>query len=349
MYDTLNKLGYRTSRQITPISSDTEDGVLILLDPEIPLSLNEWQSLRDWTQKGNLLIISASGYSELAKDNAQKRSKAVPTYPSFLTRGVKSLAIPAGTSVEDEEWVFGYTSEPTKTHKSGYKVPKAVTNEQHVPLMPLFTSDAGTSIGVAKCGNGAVLQLCTGSILSNENIASDDNLIMLLNALSITKMGKKPTVTFDEFHHGYGSAPGITSLLDKPAKYGLAELVLAFLILVFAVSRRFGRPILLTEGQRQRSEYLYSMSRLLAQTRAISAVQEVLDKKFIEDLARYFGLPPTASADTILQTAKQRNFPGLDTLDQLVTTKGLPANNETSLLSLAVRRHRFRKELMNKK
>lgn len=157
-------------------------------------------------------------------------------------------------------------------------------------------------------------------------------------------------MTFDEYHQGYGRAPGITSLLGLPARLGLAQMAMAFLLLVFAVSRRFGRPIPLRESARQRSEYISSMSSLLRRARAGKLVRLELGRKFREDAAVLLGLPPTAEDEAILEAAMRRRPEKSEALRELLTAASrLDADmDEGTLLALTGRWHDMRKELMRK-
>jgi hypothetical protein len=150
-------------------------------------------------------------------------------------------------------------------------------------------------------------------------------------------------MTFSEFHHGYGRAPGIWSLFDTPTRLGIAQVGLAFLLLLFAVSRRFGAPIPLREGMRQRSEYLSSMASLLRRAHATDAARRVLERKFREDIASSLGLAADADASLLLEAAGRAHPDKVERLRRLLTDTSGGAN-EGELLALADRWHQMRKE-----
>lgn len=177
--------------------------------------------------------------------------------------------------------------------------------------------------------------------MSNYGIKSDDNLVLLLNAINRAGRGR-PKVMFDEYHHGYGESPGIMSLIGPEARLGLAQLGMAFLLLLFAVSRRFGRPILLRENVRFRSEYLSSMALLLRKASALDLVVRETDRKFRADICRWLGLPPDASRETITAAVEERRP---DKVREITSLLESAPSDEKSVMALQARRIQLRKEL----
>ena len=183
--------------------------------------------------------------------------------------------------------------------------------------------------------------------MSNQGIGADDNLVLILNAIHWRGPSRRLAVTFDEYHQGYGREPGIWSLIGTPARLGLAQLAMAFVLLVFAAGRRLGRPIPLREGFRQRNEYLTSMSSLLRRGRALGLVKSELRRRFMEDAAHALGLPPRADAESVIAEAERRHHPSAGELRRLMVDSWSDAGDtdESALLALAWRWHAMRKEL----
>lgn len=170
---------------------------------------------------------------------------------------------------------------------------------------------------------------------------------MVLNALQHRDPNRRLRITFDEYHHGYGEGEGILSLIDMPAKLGLLQIGVAFLLLVFSASRRFGRPIPLMEGARQRGEYLGSMASLLRKAHATDLVREELGKRFLADIALAVGVAPGSSAEAILSAAQVRHPEKTGVLKELLeaaTSEG-SLRSEAEILAIAGRWHRMREEL----
>jgi len=211
----------------------------------------------------------------------------------------------------------------------------------------LFADDQGPTLVCLKCGKGTVILMPGGWPLSNSGISRGDNLAIMLNALDYRMPGGKPVVTFDEFHHGYGSGKGIMSLISTPAKLGLAEMFLAFLLILASGLVRFGRVIPLSEGVRQRGEYLSSMSALLRKARATGLVRAELGRRFLASMASAAGLPPNAHPRDIADSASAR-YPAKareihELCDAANSTDDHPS--EAAVLALAKKWHKLRKEL----
>src|SRR5262249_10352959 len=144
--------------------------------------------------------------------------------------------------------------------------------------LPLYRDARGATVAYTRWGRGTVL-LCTSPwSLCNVGVGQGGNFAWLLAALAAYGPGsvvpggstRRTAILFDEVHHGYGEARGVLSLLAPIAQLGLAQLAVAWLLLTYAVSRRFGGKVP-DEGRvrRSRSEYLGSMAALLHHARAV--------------------------------------------------------------------------------
>ncbi|MHB0997870.1 MAG: DUF4350 domain-containing protein [Armatimonadota bacterium] len=357
LYETLDGLGYPVTRHLAPLTVLPKDGTYILASPEVPLSDDEWASLQQWTERGNLLIV-ASGL-EVEEFNGTAKidtSRSIPGYPSFLTPNVNTFRVPKHSAISDDQWDFkSYSSiESRISTPTGVMKPekKRKPSPDAKTLAPLFGYANGNTVAFCKWGRGSVIVLSSSWPLCNKGIRMDDNLILVLNALSYRDPSNKLAVTFDEFHHGYGRAPGLMSLIGTSARIGLAQILMAFLLLIFAVSRRFGRPVPLREGGRQRNEYLTSMASLLKRAHATNIVKQEIERKYLEDIALILGLPPVAEPDLILSAAIEKRPDMAQELHKLLGERSSSpdeAFDESVLLSLAVKWHKLRKELMNKR
>jgi len=217
--------------------------------------------------------------------------------------------------------------------------------------VPLFRHKGSPVVGFSRWGEGGVIVLATSWILSNKGIDDADNLVLVLNALHHRDPKKEYAVTFDEYHHGYSAEKGIWVLLGTPARLALAQVGMAFLILLFSVSRRFGRPVPLIRPPRPRSEYLTSMSSLLKRAGATRVVHRQLGERFLQDAAQGLSLPANAEPEAILEAAGRRPKSQAQELSRLVreATAADRVPDESSLLALAKRWHRVRKDLKKTK
>lgn len=356
LYETLHDTGYNVTRHLEPFTVLPKDGVLFICSPEIPVSANEWDSLRKWTEKGNMLIVGPGiEPDEFNPSNKIDTSTSAPGVPSFAAPNVRVLRIPKHGAITDNEWDFkGYDplGSPVNLPAAKKQKLKKSISPNVKSLIPLFRNPDGNTVGYCEWGHGSVIVLSNSWSLCNKGIGRDDNLIFVLNALNYRDPSHKLQITFDEFHHGYGRAPGLMSLIGTSAKIGLAQILFGFILLVFAVSRRFGRPIPLREGTRERSEYLSSMASLLKRAHATGIVRQELERKFLEDIAVVLGLPPIAEPDIILSTAISKRPDISDELYKLLAhTSAAPdeALDETEILLTAAKWDKMRKELMKKR
>ncbi len=351
LYDTLKAIDYPVQRNTSELTAQIDDGVLFVISPITPISQQEWDALAQWVHRGNLLVYAcdtAQVPEEFDKD--LQISHSAPSAPSFLTPGVRKVDI-FGRFRTDTEMQFSESSEaPPKivTRKIGMGAkPRRVSNAPRLSIIPLFSDSAGTVVGYSRWGRGEVITLADGWLLSNRGINQGDNFRMVLNALQHQNPTRKLMVTFDEYHHGYGGQKGIMSLIDLPAKIGLGVIAVAFILLVFSASRRFGKPIPLLEEGRQRGEYLSSMSALLRRGRATELVRQELGQRFLSETAIAVGVAPESKVDTIILAAEKRYPDKVAVLRELceAAVSNAPVNDETAILTMARRWHKMKEEL----
>ncbi|MHB0913120.1 MAG: DUF4350 domain-containing protein [Armatimonadota bacterium] len=325
LYQTMDRLGYRVERHNHPLTASPKDGVLFMVSPETPIGRREIEPLRRWVERGNLLVYVEDDILGDMDDTVRSNSKRL--LPTPLSQGMKR-AVTVGDERVPEKWGLGDIC-----------LFSSRTMEERV-LAPILGDEKGPIAAYSSWGRGGVLVLSDSWLLSNRGIAQGDNLLLALNAA-----GHGGTVTFDEYHHGYGVGEGVMSLIGRPAKYGIAQLLAAFLVLFLAVAPRFGKPVPLAEGGRQRSEYLGSLSSLFARAKATDVVKDELTRKFREDVARSLGVRPSAEAEEVLAAVESARPEMADRFARLVSEGG----DESALVALEHRRRDFRKELMSKR
>lgn len=353
LYDTLHRLDFPVRRSITEIDDSLEDGVLFIISPEVSIMDREWEALRNWVARGNTLILADNMPSTPDyKNNKVTTYKAPPVYPSFLSDGIESVGFAGKTRIVDQQLTLSNGTVGSTSYVNGKSMDSPVPLEEKtnpdigVPLVPLFGDTDGAVVACGNWGEGKVIMIYDGWPLSNQGIGARDNFAMILNALKDREMRKGHKIIFDEFHHGYGKQKGIASLIGPSAKLGLAQLALAFLILVFSSAHRFGRPIPLMEGTRQRGEYLSSMAALLHKARAFDLVREELGKKFIKDLADILKVSPNTPLEDMVNIARSRYPDKTASIEELVGEAfGSGEGSETSIFNLAGRWYKMREEL----
>ena len=78
---------------------------------------------------------------------------------------------------------------------------------------------------------------------------------------------RKRPILFDEYHHGFAENLA-WALTPTWSRWALAQFLVAFGVLVYARSRRFGRVVPLLRESRERNEFLTTMTALLRQGEA---------------------------------------------------------------------------------
>ena len=304
LYETLDRLGYSVTRKTTKLDTAPEDGVLFLLAPDLPISRAEWNALRAWLERGNVLIIGDSSTAVGPILGKPHTSASKPSCPSVFARGVRSFVVAEKDRIDSGELCLreseGFIGFADSIHRPHYK-DEVVWK---VPLVPVFADDDGTTAAAGRVGRGTIIELCGCWGISNEGISSGDNLTMVLNAAGTAGRGGK--ITFDEYHHGYCTGQGMGSLLSTPAWLGLGAIGIGFLLVVVNGSCRFGRAFPLVEAARQRGEYLSSMSALLRKANATDLVVFELGGRFLRDCAEALGVSPGSGVDAILEAASKR-------------------------------------------
>lgn len=350
LYTTLRRLNYHVERNIDPLTSPPPDGTLFIIGPESPVSRSEWRTLRGWLKRGNTLIVAPEIGIESISTDAVETDQSSAKCPSFLSPDVSAFVVPKDRFISDDYWAPEDSVPSVHTIRLKKQAKPKSPNASALPLVPLFATSTGPSVSVCRCGAGVVVMLASAWSVSNDGIGHGDNLALILNALKHSDPGRELTVTFDEYHHGYGASKGIWSLISRPARFGIGQLLLAFLILAYGISRRFARPIPLREGARQRNEYLGSMASLLRRAHAIHAVERELRRRFTEDIAALMGLPVTADVASIMAVASVRYPKKSAELSRLLAPLAEGTKlDDAALTALTGSRYEIRKELMKKR
>lgn len=109
LHDTLNMLGYNVTRHLHPLTSPPEDGVLFIVTPALAVSPREWDSLREWVERGNLLIIPLSrSFVDMEFTTEVKTVASKPINPSFLLPDV-TFEAPEGSFIVETDWEFSHS------------------------------------------------------------------------------------------------------------------------------------------------------------------------------------------------------------------------------------------------
>jgi hypothetical protein len=337
LYLTLQALKYETRRYLRPFGGEMpEGGTIVILEPYALLLPTEWRALHRWVSEGNTLILAGrlvlpfsegGGFLSFPTSDAtatrQPRKKdkqesepfpdltfeeipvayAHPTQPTYLSQGVSRLATKLTSHI--------VIPEPEHKQKKEHFAPSFLQDAARPDEMedalraaaPAFADDEGTVVSYARVGKGRVVLLGSVWSLTNEGLPQADNLTFALNALGPASAGP---VYFDEYHHGFREQVS-WALLPLPLKVAVAQLLLAFFVLTYARSRRFGRIVPLERASRERSEFLGTMTALLRKGQATRLALRTARESAVHRLCQQLGLPAEAEDEEIALAAGRVN------------------------------------------
>lgn len=243
----LESLGYLTQRMEGPsFELNPAASVLFVLSPREQLTDRQAQALREWTERGNTLVLCPSavpGLNRVAEFQAEVRriapiDREIPLEQPILGEPTGSIAVQADGLLE--------------LSRSDY-----IT----------YLGDSGNPLLVSfKQGRGTIWLCSAPSLFTNAALQHDGNAALVGAILSKTPRGS--LVAFDEYHLGFiGSRdrPTLQSLLFT-APWGWAlfyTFVVAFAYLAIN-GQHFGRIQTLAPVQswRAAAEYVTSMAQL---------------------------------------------------------------------------------------
>lgn len=156
-------------------------------------------------------------------------------------------------------------------------------------------------------GRGRVVVLSDPYVVSNAGVNRADNLFL---AVGVVTGGSRGRVAFDEFHHGFGEARNqlFAYFSGTPVLWMFAQGALFALAVVWTRGRRFARALPAPRpDRRSKLEFVSSMAELQQSARAYDLAVENIYQRTRRALARYAGLPATATAAQIAERAAARS------------------------------------------
>lgn len=141
---------------------------------------------------------------------------------------------------------------------------------------------------IGTVGKGRVIFLGNYNDYINGGLEALDPGVVFIDALN--EAGHK-RVLFNEYYHGLGSSKiTIWDILTPAAKLLLVQLIIAALVLIFVVSRRFGKPQVVYEiVKRKENENLFALSNIYQKSKANGLVLESYLNNLKKELAVFLG------------------------------------------------------------
>jgi hypothetical protein len=226
-YLLLQDLHYKVSRwerSPTELPDEPEDAVLILADPWEPPTKEERQALEAFVEEGGLVIFTGAGierYFPKARVNEGFRTTEWKAFsadiPSNYTANAAKIVLQTNTT---------------------WRKPAA-------DELPLYGETESPVVVSWRMGEGRILWWAAATPLTNSGISRENNLNLFLNAVSSPLGGKTSSlqIYWDEYFHGERTS--LWSYVEKtPVAWGLVQVFILGLILVFTFSRRSGPTVL---------------------------------------------------------------------------------------------------------
>lgn len=287
-----------------------------------PTAGSDASKIREWVAQGHTLVLLRSSEDDLtpALHQLTRDEEFVPSAYALETSHVLSVR---------SRTVFKFVPPDS--------VPLLQRNSQAVAY-------------VERVGKGSIIAISDGFLASDDRLPLSDDALFLSNivALHCTPQGEIAffTPSRDDEARPYKSGPGWSRAL----KFGILQCALVSMILLIALTGRFGTPRL--SGQivtRTSAEYLTSMGVLYRTAKAAKPALEIIYKQTIRDCRRSLAVgADVANQDLPQLLGKHYNAPsqGIQSLFmECESALAGPALRDEQLIALVHRLDSIRKEL----
>jgi hypothetical protein len=287
-YLLLQELHYKVSRwerSPTELPTDEGDAVLILADPLEPPTKEEIAALRDFVEEGGQVILTGARIKSFFPE--ARLDEEFPTFewktysaniPSNYTAGAPKIVLQTGATWQTPD-------------------------DSQLPLYGDLQSPVVVSWRV---GDGRILWWAAATPLTNSGISSEGNLNFFLNALNFPLASQKSAVHiyWDEYFHGERTS--LWSYVRKtPVTWGLVQILVLGLIVLFTFSRRSGPTVMPPVVSRLAPlEFVDTLGGLYERAGAEPAVVGFVYQRFRATLSRQLRIS-SSTGDTELADAVQ--------------------------------------------
>jgi hypothetical protein len=223
----LTDLGYSPLEEAQSVFEPPQDVKLILvLEPLLTISDNEWKSLDQWVENGGTLILAGDGMPSLyAFDHFKFSLKYLDVQADSLSAAAPILLSPPQTDLAPVASDLYFSSTQTD-------------------FVPLLAANGHPIVVSFEKGKGRVILSTTAYPFSNKGLKQDATATLALNLVSLS--AQKGRVWFDDWHHGIQSAAIVGPeqwLRRTPAGHALLFVFATIFLALILQGRGFGRPI----------------------------------------------------------------------------------------------------------
>ncbi|MGH9908918.1 MAG: DUF4350 domain-containing protein [Pyrinomonadaceae bacterium] len=373
LYDLLSESGYKVMRwREIPEKLLTDSGqnvktFVIIGEAPVPIDDDQAKSILFWVEQGGALVLvdrtpatnllpSAGAWRVRAltgamptfdvepsnREDMTAKGPVVPAQPTLLTQSVESVMPSRFASTfhifnpEKEkdsdslaQWPELGTDEDTEDENAEEPSPAS-------PAPVVHLSDSrGPLLLDYRHGLGRIALLSDPYIYSNGGIGLHDNLQLAINMLA----GREGLIAFDEYHQGRGVTRKalIGYFSGTPVLALLGQFALLVLVIIWTRSRRFARPLPLTQIDRRSTlEFVASMAELQQRSRAYDLAIENIYSRTRRVLARYAGVEYNSPRAEIASRVAARSSLEAHSLEVLMrqceeAINGAPVNERQTI------------------
>jgi len=286
VYEMLQALGWKTSRQTSPFTKELDtSAVYVILAPPIPLTDDEDSIVARGVRHGARLIVASMDSSFLAPFGMWVEApKTGVVWNQRLHAAGDRASRPISSRLSP--WRRLMRPRPVQAWTQVSFAPAkddSLLDDSHVVFLWQTTEppervddslSATTVMAGRRVGAGRVAVISYGMLLNNDIFADGRPGLGVLRAIEWMAPSSKQII-FDEYHQGYGSDRGniftvvLGALTDTPLGRVVLQLVCAALILLVAVGARAIPPTpILIRQRRSPLEHVDALARAYAQIHA---------------------------------------------------------------------------------
>lgn len=352
-YDYLSESGHKVMRwrentdKLLGASGGGVRTLVVIGRTQLPFSSEELSNLLNWVNTGgHLVVIDRNPPDALLprsknwsvesheldspsfdldpgdpNDMTANVKPLTPSQPTLLTQFVQEV-LPSRFSARLKLYESDQQKHDEDDEDAGERVsnPDTVVVGKHTqssaPVVHIADRD-GALVVDCSYGNGRITVLGDPYVIANNGINQKDNLQLGLNLVT----SLDGLIAFDEYHQGRGVTQNefASYFAGTPVLAIGAQLIALLLLIVWTRSRRFARPLPLTQIDRRSSlEFVASMSELQERSRAFDLAVENIYARTRRVLARYAGVDYNSSRTEVATRVAMRSSIDAHSLETLM-------------------------------
>jgi hypothetical protein len=317
-YLLLLDLGYPVRRWENPPTAiaAAPHATLIVAEPSLMPTAHERRAIVEFVRNGGQLLFCGAALrafftgADLRPEMFGTRAKEFSaSLPGYLSRGAPRVEMR----------------------------PEAYWGQLRPSQLALYGAGGTTAVVEWRIGDGRVLWWAGATPLTNAGLPRAGNLNLFLNAVSAPASDGPRSIYWDEYFHGERGSL-LSYFYKTPLVWGVAQIALGFLCVLFAFARRSG-PIAAPPAASRLSplEFVDTMGGLYQRAGAQSIAVNVSYRHLRLELTRRLGLAAAVTDADLANAAGQRlGLPGdlADTLAEAAAagTGKLPAARALTLV-----------------